>query len=85
MIHWSSSVTGKYPETLELFNGRVNPRIYYTVTKDFEVFSPSKLLFNADCLAIDSHVYHGADNPGYRYCTESARKRLENCYVQIFK
>ena len=57
MIHWSSSVTGKFPETLALFNGHANPRIYYTTTKDFKTFAPSKLLFNADCLAIDSYIY----------------------------
>jgi beta-xylosidase len=62
MIHWSSSVTGRFPETLPLFNGKTNPRIYYTTTKDFKTFAPSQLLFNADCLAIDSYVYRAADN-----------------------
>ena len=65
MIHWSSSVTGKFPETLHLFDGRANPRIYYSVTKDFKTFSPSKLLFNPDCLAIDSYLYQGPDNQYY--------------------
>ena len=65
MIHWSSSVTGKFPETLELFNGRTNPRIYYTITKDFKTFSPSKLLFNPDCLAIDSHLFRASDGHYY--------------------
>lgn len=61
MIHWSSSVTGRFPETLHLFNGRNNPRIYYTHTTDFEVFAPSRLLFNPDCLAIDSYLYRRGD------------------------
>ncbi len=65
VIHWSSSVTDKFPETLGLFDGRANPRIYYTVTKDFQQFSPSKLLFNADCLAIDSYLYRGQDKQYY--------------------
>jgi sucrose-6-phosphate hydrolase SacC (GH32 family) len=61
MIHWSSSVAGRFPETLHLFNGRNNPRIYYTHTTDFEVFTPSRLLFNPDCLAIDSYLYRRGD------------------------
>jgi sucrose-6-phosphate hydrolase SacC (GH32 family) len=65
MIHWSSSVTDKYPETLALFDGHSNPRIYYTTTKDFKTFKPSKLLFNPDCLAIDSYVYRGDDKNYY--------------------
>jgi hypothetical protein len=65
MIHWSSSVTGKFPETLALFDRRANPRIYYTITKDFQQFAPSRLLFNADCLAIDSYVYLGTDKQYY--------------------
>ncbi|MGH2272551.1 glycoside hydrolase family 43 protein [Anaerohalosphaeraceae bacterium U12dextr] len=65
LIHWSSSVTGKFPETLGLFDGRANPRIYYTVTRDFRQFSPSTLLFNANCLAIDSYLYRGKDKQYY--------------------
>ena len=65
MIHWSSSVTGKFPETLGLFDGHSNPRIYYTTTKDFITFTPAKLLFNADCLAIDSYVYRADQNSYY--------------------
>ncbi len=65
MIHWSSTVTGRFPETLDLFDGRANGRIYYTVTKDFKTFSPSKLLFNPNCLAIDSHLYRAPDNQYY--------------------
>jgi hypothetical protein len=65
MIHWSSSVTGKFPETLAIFDGHANPRIYYTITKDFQQFAPSRLLFNADCLAIDSYLYLGEDKHYY--------------------
>ena len=65
MIHWSSSVAGKFPETLPLFDGHSNPRIYYTTTKDFQTFAPSRLLFNPDCLAIDSFVYRRDDHDFY--------------------
>jgi len=65
MIHWASSVTGKFPETLALFDGRANARIYYTLTKDFKTFAPSRLLFNANCLAIDSYLYGASDGQYY--------------------
>lgn len=65
MIHWSSSVTGKFPETLALFDGRTNPRIYYNTTRDFKTFSASRLLFNPGCLAIDSHLYRATDGQYY--------------------
>lgn len=74
MIHWSSSVTGKFPETLSLFNGRSNPRIYYTLTKDFQTFTPSRLLFNADCLAIDSYVFFGLDKQYYVFFKADRRQ-----------
>lgn len=65
IIHWSSSVTDKFLETRSLFDGHTNPRIYYTATPDFQQFTPSKLLFNADCLAIDSYIYRGEDKNYY--------------------
>lgn len=74
MIHWSSSVTGRFPETLALFNGRNNPRIYYTYTRSFQTFTPSRLLFNPDCLAIDSHLYRWADR---EYCVFFKADRAE--------
>ena len=74
MIHWSSSVTGRFPETLALFNGRNNPRIYYTYTRSFESFTPSRLLFNPDCLAIDSHL---SAVPSNDYCVFFKADRAE--------
>jgi hypothetical protein len=74
MIHWSSSVTGKFPETLGVGVGRANPRIYYTTTRDFRIFAPSKLLFNADCVAIDSYLYHGRDDQYYVFFKADRRE-----------
>ncbi len=65
MVHWSSSVIDKFPETLHFYDGETNGRIYYTVTKDFQTFSPSNLLFNPNCLAIDSHLYRAMDDQYY--------------------
>jgi len=74
IIHWSSSVTGKFPETLGVGVGKANPRIYYTTTKDFQNLAPSKLLFNADCVAIDSYLYRGNDDQFYVFFKADRRE-----------
>jgi hypothetical protein len=74
LIHWSSSVSGKFPETLGVGVGRANPRIYYTTTKDFRTYAPSKLLFNADVVAIDSYIYRGMDDQYYVFFKADRRE-----------
>ena len=75
IIHWASSVGGKFPETLPLYDGHANGRIYYTTTRDFKTFTPSTLLFNADCLAIDSYVYR--ESKGHYYVFFKADRKEE--------
>jgi beta-xylosidase len=66
MIFWASTVEGKFPETLHVFDGRMNSRIYYTTTKDFQRFQPSKLLFGPrEMMGIDAFILHPA--PGQYY------------------
>jgi len=61
MIFWASTVKGKFPETLQVVDGNLNSRIYYTTTKDFEHFQPSKLLFGPrEMMAIDPCILHPA-------------------------
>jgi beta-xylosidase len=84
MIHWASSVTGKFPETLALYNGRANGRIYYTLTKDFQTFTPSRLLFNANCLAIDSYLY-GADDGQYYVFFKADRQEAPKRGILVAK
>ncbi|MFT3902628.1 MAG: glycoside hydrolase family 43 protein [Niabella sp.] len=54
MIYWSSTVNGRFPETLS--GGDMNHRIYYVVTKDFKKFSPAKLLYNKGFNVIDATI-----------------------------
>ncbi|AKC82235.1 hypothetical protein IMCC26134_04595 [Verrucomicrobia bacterium IMCC26134] len=62
LIHWSTTVLGRYPET-EMSNRRPerNHRIYATTTKDFTVFTPTKLLYNAGYNVIDSNLIPARD------------------------
>ncbi len=61
-IIWSSTVPGKFPETdgqdkSESDAVGYNHRIYYTTTRDFTTFSPSKLLFNPGFNCIDAALF----------------------------
>ncbi|MCY3024230.1 MAG: glycoside hydrolase family 43 protein, partial [Planctomycetota bacterium] len=51
LIMWSSTIPGAFPETDK--GGDHNHRLYYTVTKDFQTFTPMKLLYNPGFNCID--------------------------------
>jgi hypothetical protein len=62
MIFWASTIKGKFLETLpakggESANGMVlNHRIYYTTTKDFQSFTPTRLLYDPGFNCIDATI-----------------------------
>ncbi len=56
MIYWASTVTGRFPETQSDEEKGYNHRIYYTLTKDFETFSPTQLLYNPGFNVIDASI-----------------------------
>ncbi len=52
MIVWASCVPGKFPDYQE--DHLNNHRLYYTTTKDFKRFSPTKLFYDPGFSAIDA-------------------------------
>jgi len=56
MIYWSTTIIGKFPETASDKESGYNHRIYYTLTKDFKNFSPSKLLYEPGFNVIDATI-----------------------------
>lgn len=62
MIYWASTVPGRFPATDSSGDENYNHRIYYTTTKDFTVFSPSKILYNKGFNVIDATVQHDGKN-----------------------
>jgi hypothetical protein len=62
LIHWSTTVLGRYPET-SMSNRRPerNHRIYANTTKDFVVFTPTVLLYEAGYNVIDSDLIPASD------------------------
>lgn len=56
MIYWASTVEGKFPETKSDDEKGYNHRIYYTTTKDFKDFAPTKLLYEPGFNVIDATI-----------------------------
>jgi len=56
MIYWATTIIGKFPETASKADDGYNHRIYYVTTKDFKVFSDTKLLYNPGFNLIDATI-----------------------------
>lgn len=67
MIVWASCIPGKFERGIEDENN--NHRLYYTKTKDFTTFTPTKLLFD----------------PGFSVIDAVITKRAEKDYVMVLK
>lgn len=56
MIYWATTITGKFPETLSELEAGLNHRMYYCLTKDFETFSETQLLYEPGFNVIDASI-----------------------------
>ncbi len=56
VIAWSSTVTGRFPETAGSSESDYNHRIYATTTEAFQEFSPTRLLYDPGFNVIDAAI-----------------------------
>lgn len=56
LIFWSSTITGKYPETQSEKENSYNHRMYYVTTEDFQDFSETRLLYEPGFNVIDGTI-----------------------------
>lgn len=63
MIYWASTIEGLFPETQSEQESGYNHRMYYTMTKDFETFSETELLYEPGFNVIDATIVN--DNSRY--------------------
>ncbi|MBE7177136.1 MAG: glycoside hydrolase family 43 protein [Mucilaginibacter polytrichastri] len=56
LIYWSSTVEGKFPETQSAKENGYNHRVYAVSTKDFELFSPTEILYEPGFNVIDASI-----------------------------
>jgi beta-xylosidase len=59
IICWASTIPGRFPDHLEPHDN--NQRMYYTVTRDFQKFEPTKLFFDPDFSVIDCTIVKDRD------------------------
>ena len=56
MIYWATTIPGRFPSSEKTGDDKYNHRMYYTTTKDFKIFSKSKLLYDQGFNVIDATI-----------------------------
>jgi len=56
LIIWSTTIPGRFPQTAGSSESKYNHRIYYTKTRDFETFAPTKLFYDPGYNVIDGFL-----------------------------
>jgi hypothetical protein len=60
-IIWSSTIPERFPETAKSSETDYNHRLYYTTTKDFKTFAPTKPYWNPNHNVIDAYLAKEGD------------------------
>jgi hypothetical protein len=60
VICWASTIPGRFPDNLEPHDN--NQRMYYTTTRDFQYFAPTKLFFDPGFNVIDCTIVRNANH-----------------------
>ena len=60
IICWASTIPGRFPDHEEEHDN--NHRMYYTTTKDFKTFAPTKLFLDPDFSVIDCTIVKREDD-----------------------
>lgn len=56
LICWATSIPGRFPETDRPDDDGYNHRLYYTITKDFKIFSETELFYDPGFSVIDGTI-----------------------------
>ncbi|MGD9634322.1 MAG: alpha-L-fucosidase [Pirellulales bacterium] len=59
IICWASTIPGRFPDDAEPHDN--NQRMYYTTTRDFQTFAPSRLFFDPGFSVIDCVIVRDAE------------------------
>lgn len=54
LVFWASTVPGKFTQTAGSSEEKYNHRMYYTTTKDFQSFAPTRLFYDPGFSVIDA-------------------------------
>ncbi|APW63639.1 glycoside hydrolase family 43 protein [Paludisphaera borealis] len=61
VLFWSSTIPGRFPDTDAAGDDDYNHRIYATTTRDFETFTPTRLLYEPGFNTIDATMARDGD------------------------
>ncbi|MFZ5494686.1 MAG: glycoside hydrolase family 43 protein [Verrucomicrobiota bacterium] len=53
IIFWASTIPGRFPQSAGASEDDLNHRIYFTTTRDFQAFSPTRLFYDPGFSCID--------------------------------
>lgn len=56
MIYWATTIPGRFEKGDTTGDDKYNHRMYYTITKDFKTFTPTRLLYDKDFNVIDATI-----------------------------
>jgi hypothetical protein len=62
LIFWAATVPGKFPATEGSSEEKYNHRMYFTTTKDFNAFAPTKLFYDPGFSVIDATILRANGN-----------------------
>ena len=79
IVHWASSVRGRFPETAHTGDDGLNHRIYCVLTRDFKIFSEAKLFYDGGFNVIDATVVKDQN----RYILFMKDETLQPCQKNI--
>jgi hypothetical protein len=73
IICWASTIPGRFPDDQEARTN--NHRMYYTTTRDFKTFAPTKLFLDPGFSVIDCRILKVASRSSGRESAPSSSKR----------
>jgi hypothetical protein len=56
LLFWATTIPGRFPETDQTGDNKLNHRIYLTTTKDFKSFTPTALFYDQGFNVIDATI-----------------------------
>ena len=62
LIFWSTTISGRFPETEKTGDEDYNHRMYFVTTRDFKTFSDTKLFYNQGFNVIDGTLIKENEN-----------------------
>ncbi len=81
LIFWASTIPGKFKETAGASEEAYNHRMYFTTTKDFVAFAPTKLFYDPGFSVIDA-TFLSANGRHYLIVKDETRNPPKK-YLQV--